>query len=145
MEKTKLKLLASILQLEREQKFNDRSVIGGVTKFISSQDPDITTYFSEKFGPSSVSLLKFDYSNATTPKRKIWIEQIHKHMVTMSHVAGTHSMVVKPRADKNLKHSIQTKPSLFGPITDIKGIDVKTSDKLSKLGISNAWDIFLDI
>ena len=142
MEKTKLKLLANILQLERDQKFNDRSVIGGVTKFISSQDPDITTYFSEKFGPSSVSLLKFDYTSATTPKRKIWVEQVHKHMVTMPHVTDTHSIVTRPRANKNLPPSTQQNPSLFGPITDIKGIDIKTSDKLSKLGISNAWDIF---
>lgn len=132
---------SNILELERAKGFTNTSVIGGLDKFIRRWRKEITVAF-----PNSTLVRKLlcqIYDEMTNSQREKWVSRWSK-------LLEPPSAVVKSPKTPNVKSSrLQKSPSqkiaaqalgLDGAVTDLRGVDTKTTAKLSKLGITTIRD-----
>ncbi|MQG26368.1 MAG: ATP-dependent DNA helicase RecG [SAR202 cluster bacterium] len=140
-----LETLVKILSLETEQEYQDRSVIGGMNTFLNtafhpSHIPEQLITDSEL-----ASLMKFDYSTASISKRRLWVSTVSNKIQRISKPDSLNISPPKRTSRTSPKKKMNNNSfSLFNKVTDLKGVDTKTQERLGRLGISNIWDLLFN-
>ena len=140
-----LETLVKILSLETEQEYQDRSVIGGMNTFLNTAFH--TSHIPEQLITDSelVSLMKFDYSTASISKRRLWVSTVSNKIQRISKPDSLNISPPKRTSRTSPKKKMNNNSfSLFNKVTDLKGVDTKTQERLGRLGLSNMWDLLFN-
>ena len=143
----------NILELERANGFNDRTVFGGLDRFIRNWAEAMTPYVSQ--APESRRLIRPGYSRMTAEERAEWATQWlnildgGKLPPATSPETEPVASQRKPPASKKRKTSpvrqTRTAPpatvNLDSPVTDLKRVSGKLADQLARLEISTVRDL----
>ena len=137
--------LTKVLQLEQEQSYQDRSVIGGIETFMLRRASELENSPEFPAGKELNSLLAFPYGNASVRKRQIWVSELLKLLNQTNATSLIDISPPKYRSNKNHpKPDIESVEFLFKASTALRGVDTKTAERLGKLGIGNIWDLMFN-
>ena len=137
----------NILQLERAKGFDDKTVSGGLDRFIQRWQEELSSAFSAS--ASAGRLLSQPYSKMTTAQRKRWVDRWLALLEEPS-AAWTEDtpkppedQVSPPPGPPSERRSKPAAPGLSqdAPVTRLRGVDAKTAAKLARLGVSTVRDL----
>ena len=151
-----------ILQLEHKRGFDNRAVTqGGLDEFLARWKPQLRTRLSNT--PDAENLLDRPYSRMTPNQRARWVETylalldsspLHPSPSTGEGLDGGAPLPHQPRPPSPPvnrpfvpKIPLPESPpppdteALHNPVTNLKGVDTKTAEKLARLDVNTVCDL----
>ena len=140
-----------ILQLEHERGFDNKAVTTGLDEFLARWKPQLRPHLSKT--AEANNLLDRPYSRMTPNQRAKWVETC----LTLLDSSGspTPSTNAKPKRAPSPpinrpfvpKIPLPKSPpppdpdALHNPVTNLKGVDTKTAEKLARLHVNTVRDL----
>ena len=140
----------NILCMEQAKGFTNEVVINGLDAFIAQCRPELSVHFPKTADASK--LLDRPYSPMTPAQRARWVETC----LALLDFPNDRPQSTKPKsatAPASRKRSPSPKPSslkqppppdpeaLHKPVTNLKGVDAKTAEKLARLDVHTVRDL----
>ncbi len=130
--------LIKVLTLEQTKGYTDKSVIGGIDKFLvgwlkeakNRKDPRLITSQASK-------LLSVPYSPMNPAQRSQWIEKV----LRLLNAASTPIPPTRGSKEPHKKTHTPAPLSLDSPVTNLKGVSTAYAAKLQKLGVETIRDL----
>ena len=154
--------LRKILDLEKRKGYKDTAVIGGLDRFLQGKATDISATLGDG---AAGELLNVSYSSMTASQRREWVDRCLSRLEGTgveysgppggSHGTGTMAGIdcsngalvsaspgaapAGPKPDRATGGALGN--SLESPVDRLRGVDVKLSARLRRLGVSTIRDI----
>ena len=147
---SQLDAFQKILTLEAAKDYTDAAVIGGLDRFLNGIGSELTALAKKR-----PELLGTPYASMTAAQRKQWAEAWRdllqgsdnrtRKAPTVSPTSPSSQTSVSPKDDAPSDPPTKSKPSPSAPlestVTQLRGVDAKTSAKLNRLGVSTIGDL----
>ena len=149
----KLDALLKILKLEASKGYKDTAVIGGLDSFLQARAPEITAIADD--GDVS-ELLRGSYGGMTPAERQEWVscwlarlegnqqqepEPPDSVAVGLSPVEGDNRVARTARGLPTTATALPPGLPLESPVDRLRGVDIKLSAKLRRLGVLTIRDL----
>lgn len=142
---TSLKSLRSVLELECKKGYTDKAVIGGLDKYLHRQagqirqsirDPKLLVSFDK------LDLANSNYGSYSLEQRKSWLANILEWLDNWERNRQENNQKVRtPEKTPSAKSELRKSGDLNSPVTVIKGITPKVSNKFAKLNVRTVRDL----